>query len=187
MFNVTPKITNEVISSISDILNHGKRCSYSKNQYICRAGDEVEHLFYMTSGLVKCFQIIDEREVIFRLLTDDSVVLGYSGFITRTASSEYIQCLDECHGYRFSVQDLEAERSHNTQIDLLLRYMAEKHYLSMERRLIMLQQKSSEQKYRYFMKSMEPKIIDKTPMHCIASYLGITPESFSRMKKNLTI
>jgi CRP-like cAMP-binding protein len=55
----------------------------------------------------------------------------------------------------------------------------------MERRLIMLHHKSLEQRYCYFLDVMDDEIVENTPMHSVASYLGVTPESFSRMKRHL--
>ncbi len=49
----------------------------------------------------------------------------------------------------------------------------------------MLHHKSSKDRYLYFCETMEKKIIEQTPMQSIASYLGVTPESFSRMKREL--
>ena len=49
----------------------------------------------------------------------------------------------------------------------------------------MLHHKSLEQRYRYFLDVMDDEVVENTPMHCVASYLGVTPESFSRMKRNL--
>ena len=185
MFNITPKIFNEVSEYLSSISANGKMRHFNKHDFICREGEDVSHIYYMISGLVKCYQIHEDKEVILRLMTDNSAVVSYSGFITDTRSSEYIECLHPCKGFWIPIKELEGMRAEQPQIDLIFRYMAEQHYLSMERRLITLHHKSSEQRYRYFCQHMEKKIVETTPMHCIASYLGMTPESFSRMKRKL--
>ncbi len=185
MMKMTPKIYSEVSHYLSSVDELGSRRQFNKGELICRVGDKPTHLFYMTRGLVKCFYLAEGKEILLRLLTDNSAVLAYSGFITDSPSSEYIECLTDCEGIWLPIQSLENMRSDNPGIDIIFRYMAEQHYLSMERRLMMLQHKTSEDRYRYFCKTMESNIVESTPMHCIASYLGITPESFSRMKRNL--
>ena len=187
MSNITPKLYEEVSSYLLSVSDYGKPRVFQKGDLICRAGDVVDHMFYMTSGLVKCSRIHHGKEVIYRLMEDGSMVMGYSGFITGEPSMENIECLRECHGIWIRVKDIEDQRAANPAIDVVLRYMAEQHYLTMERRLVMLHHKSAEQRYRYFLEVMSAKIIEETPMHCIASYLGVTPESFSRMKKKLII
>ncbi len=189
MFNITPKIFNELNEGghyLSLIQEIGQEHKFSKGASICRVGDRADKLFYMTSGLVKCFYINDGKELILRLMADNSAVLSYSGFITNSPSSEYIECLQPCEGFLLPIAEIEKLRVEHPKIDLIFRYMAEQHYLSMERRLIMLHHKSAEDRYHHFCQTMEEKIVKETPKHCIASYLGMTAESFSRMKKKLT-
>jgi len=185
MYNITPKNFSHVNQYFPLIIALGKERSFRKGEFICRQGDDASHLFYMTSGLVKCFQLKEGKEVILRLMSDNSAVLSYSGFITGSPSLEFIECLQPCKGVWIAIEDVEDLCKQNPKIDAVFRYLAEQHYLSMERRLIMLHHKSSKDRYQYFCETMEGKIIEETPMHCIASYLGMTPESFSRMKSRL--
>lgn len=150
-----------------------------------KAGKPVKSLFYMTSGLVKCYYLHEGKEVVLRLMADGSAVLGYSGFVTGNLSTEFIECIKPCEGILIPVEKIESHRSENPKIDLMFRYIAEQHYLSLERRLMMLHHKSAKERYKFFCATMEEIIVNETPMHCIASYLGVTPESFSRMKRQL--
>ena len=69
-----------------------------------------------------------------------------------------------------------------TRNEALRRILAEGHYLSMERRLRMLQGKSAPERYAYFLEHMEPEIVRGMPGYHVASYLGVTPESLSRVR-----
>ena len=185
MFNITPKNSNDIQKYLSSISNIGRKRKFNKNEFLYREGDDPSHLFYMTRGLVKCFYLNDGKEIILRLMTDDSAVLSYAGFITGKKSLEYIECLQPCEGIWIPLKEVEKRREEDHEIDTVFRYLAEQHYLSMERRLRMLHHKSSKDRYLYFYETMEKKIIEQTPMQSIASYLGVTPESFSRMKREL--
>ena len=66
------------------------------------------------------------------------------------------------------------------------RLMAEQHYLSMERRLRMLQHKSAAERWQAFRAAMPERIVHETPGYHVASYLGITPESLSRVRRHST-
>ena len=187
MPNMNPRNHEEIAQYIALVGEYGKPRTFEKGDLICRCGDAVDHMFFMVSGLVKCFRVHEGKEVIYRLMTDGSMVLGYSGFITGEPSTEDIECLQECSGFWIRIRDLEDLRDSNPAIDRIYRYLAEQHYLTMERRLMMLHHKSAEQRYRFFLQHMSPKIVSETPMNCIASYLGVTSESFSRMKRTLII
>ncbi|MDF1763382.1 MAG: Crp/Fnr family transcriptional regulator [Oleibacter sp.] len=163
----------------------GRVRSFAKGDVIFRAGHRPDHLLYLTQGIVKSFYLNDGKEVILRLMSKNSVAFNYSAFITGSPSQETIECVQACEGIWISLGDLDGQRKKHPWIDVMLRYMAEQHYLSMERRLVMLHHKSLEQRYLYFSEVMDKEIVENTPMHCIASYLGATPESFSRMKRNL--
>lgn len=187
MFNITPKIKAEVeqLGIIEQLLSQGQPVTFDKDEYIIRAGDPVERVFFMQSGLVKCFYIHEDKEVILRLMTDGSAVTAYSGAITGEPSSEFIQCLQPCSGISISSSAIESYRQQHPQVELLLRYVAEQHYLSLERRQMMLHHKKAQERYRYFCEVMDQKIVEETPAQFIASYLGLTPESFSRVKRQL--
>ena len=98
MFNITPKNSNDIQKYLSSISNIGRKRKFNKNELLYREGDDSSHLFYMTRGLVKCFYLNDGKEIILRLMTDNSAVLSYAGFITGKKSLEYIECLQPCEG-----------------------------------------------------------------------------------------
>ena len=188
MLNITPKISVELERLKGDsslFFGLGKHVRFNKNDYIQKSGDSVKYFYYMTSGIVKCFYTHDDKEVVLRLMTGGSAVLGYSGFVTGGPSTENIQCVQPCEGLLIPIEKIEALRANNPKMDLVLRYIAEQHYLSLERRLMMLHHKSARERYQFFCATMEEAIVNETPMHCVASYLGVTPESFSRMKRAL--
>lgn len=157
-----------------------KQC-FEKNEFISRAGDVCEDLFFVTDGLVRCFYIYEDREINLRLLCEPSAVLALSSFITHAPAEEYVQCIAPSRGYRVRLRAF-LEEVPGAAAEHIARVVAEQHYLAMERRLKTLQRKSASERYEYFRVHMEPRIVRETPGYHVASYLGITPESFSRLK-----
>jgi hypothetical protein len=66
------------------------------------------------------------------------------------------------------------------------RILAEQNYLCMADRVFKLQMISAKEKYLTFLESAPTKIIQRTPLIYIASFLGITPESLSRIRQNIS-
>lgn len=161
--------------------------TYAKGDMITRIGDNVSQFFLMTEGLVRCFYLHEDTEVNLRFLTDRSLVTAFSAFINHSASQEYIECLETCHGYEMPIKTIQKLRQDNIVIEKLLRISAEQHYLALERRLRMIQHKSAADRYAFFQKAMPKKIVSNMPSYHIASYLGIAPQSFSRLKRDLDI
>ena len=187
MSNLVPKIQSKFDSlpEVEQIIALGRPKKFHKGDFFCRVAERPEHMFYLIGGLVKCSYLQDGKEVIMRLMCDNSLVLAYSAFITGKPSVEDIQCLSDCEGVVIPIDKVDALRKENPNIDFVYRFTAEKHYLSLERRLMMLHHKKAEERYAYFCEHMEAKIVEETPAHVVASYLGVTPESFSRVKRNL--
>lgn len=158
--------------------------NYIKGEFMFRPSEPPNHLVFLSSGLVRCYYLNDDKEVNLRLITDNSAVLPFTSYITQQPSDEYIQCMSNCLGYSVQLDALEAIGLPSSSLLEMRRVLAERHYLSMERRLRMLQLKSAEQRYHCFCNVMEPRIVQETPAYHIASYLGITPESLSRIKRS---
>ena len=150
-----------------------------------RAGEVCKSMFFITKGVTRAYYLYDTKEINLRLVASDNIALQYSSFITQEASLESVQCVTDVEGYMISVKNMASLRIENSSVDYFLRILAENHYLSMERRLFTIQHKTAVERYEYFIENMPEEVINETPAHHIASYLGLTPESLSRMRRQL--
>lgn len=133
-------------------------------------------------GLVRTYGIdADGRERNLRFLAGPNLAAALSSVIRGTATEEWVAAVTAVEGYR---GDFNALQSH-PRFGALMRALAEQHFLSLERRVRTLQQPFAKERYRVFLKEMDPAIVDGMPEHHIASYLGVTPETLSRAKRNL--
>ena len=139
-------------------------------------------LFLMSAGLVRVFYVHQHREVNLRLLSPPSAVIALSSFIRRAPSEETVQTLTDVEGVMLRLGDFVDAHPGETS-ERVLRVIAELHYLTMERRLRMLQWKSARERWAYFVAHMEPEIVRGVPGVHIASYLGVRPESQSRVRR----
>ena len=101
--------------------------------------------------------------------------------ITGEPSDEWVSAIVPVLGYRGDLCVLEERLPSLTM--RIRRILAEQHYLSLERRLRMLQYKSVSERYAYFRMHMEPEIVRNTPGYHVASYLGLSPETLSRVRR----
>ncbi|HKY91171.1 MAG TPA: hypothetical protein VJM11_09025 [Nevskiaceae bacterium] len=154
--------------------------SFARLAHVFEPGEPCRQLFYMVTGLVRSYYVFGDKEVNLRLLCDESAVLPLSSYITGAPSFESIQCLEPCRGYWLPLPTGDGAGGFET----LRRVLAERHYLAMERRLLTLQYKTARERYRHFRETMEPKIVARTPALHVASYLGVRPESLSRLRRD---
>ncbi|MFZ5756519.1 MAG: Crp/Fnr family transcriptional regulator [Pseudomonadota bacterium] len=165
------------------VLRHAVPARAGKGDHLYHAGKPVERIFLLHTGLARVYYVHEDREVNLRLLCDASVLVPLSALITGTPSAEHIQALADCEGWFLPLGALERDGMDALVLERCRRLMAEQHYLSMERRLRMLQHKSAEERWQAFRNQMPDKIVRDTPGYHVASYLGITPESLSRVRR----
>ena len=167
---------------VASLQPYVKTVTFDRHQGLFRAGDAVDDLILLTEGLVRSYQLRGDREVNLRLLCAPAAVLPCTSYLLGVTSDEDIQCLSRVTGYRLRFRAFCAERP-GLLAERLQRLLAERHVIALHRRLCMLQAGSAQQRYRYFLSSMEPDIVRLTPAFHVASYLGITPESLSRLRR----
>jgi CRP-like cAMP-binding protein len=147
-------------------------------------GDTARELLLLSAGLVRVFYVHEHREVNLRLLTAPSVVVPLASFIERAPARESVQALSDVEGLVFRIADFVETHPGETS-ERIQRVLAEQHYLSMERRLRMLQWKSAAERYAYFVANVERAIVEGVPGVHVASYLGVRPESLSRVRRTV--
>ncbi len=177
-----PGLSAEDLESLAAI---SKPKCYEKDEMLFRAGEVCNGVFILEKGLVRCHYLHDDKEVNLRLLSEVSLVAAYSSYITQEPSIETVQAIEPCEGYYLSREDVDRLSASSSGFKELVLITAQRHYLSMERRLLTIQHKSVEDRLRYFLTHMEQSIIDRTPAMHVASYLGVPPESLSRAKRAL--
>jgi CRP-like cAMP-binding protein len=147
-----------------------------------REGETCREVFLMTSGLARAFYLHEHREVNLRLLSAPAAVIALASFIEGQPSRETIQALSAVEGVWLRLGDF-VDAHPGQSSERILRVLAERHYLAMERRLRTLQWKSARERYAYFVQHMERDIVERVPGLHVASYLGVRPESLSRVRR----
>lgn len=167
------------------LVSHLKPVTYEKDEVIFRPNVVCNEIFILSKGLVRCHYLYDSKEVNLRLLCEPSAVIAFSSYIEETKSIETVEAIEACEGFLITRQSINALAESIPAIKDFQLYIAGKHYISMERRLLTIQHKNIEERLRYFQSHMEASIVERTPAIHIASYLGIPPESLSRAKRAL--
>lgn len=146
-------------------------------------GEVCRELVLLSSGLLRAFYVHEHREVNLRLLSAPAAVIALASFIERAPSEETLQTLTPIEGVAFRIADF-VDAHPGTTSERIQRVLAERHYLTMERRLRMLQWKSARERYAYFVAHMERAVVEGVAGVHVASYLGVRPESLSRIRRS---
>jgi CRP-like cAMP-binding protein len=171
---------------LETICNCFESNSYSQKDLMVTTGVVSNKIHFIIEGLIRLYYTKDGKEITTYLACNDDFVSSYSSFINQTPSFEAIQCIEACETLEITYDKMQHLYKTIPQFEKIGRVMAEKNYLCMVDRVLKLQMVPAKEKYQDFLKSSQPKIVQRTPLIYIASFLGITPESLSRIRKNIS-
>ena len=170
--------------SLSKIVELTEPLRVGKNEVII-SDERVSHdVYFVADGIVRAFSYAKGRDVTFWLGTEGSVALSMQGYINGTRGYESIITLEPCLLHRISIKALK--ELYLTDIDIANwgRKFAEKEILRAEKNLIPQLFATGRERYEELLRE-QPGLLNRIPLEILASYLGLTPVSLSRIRKQI--
>jgi CRP/FNR family transcriptional regulator, anaerobic regulatory protein len=157
-----------------------------KGEYLTRTDEVSSNVYFVNSGLLRtCFNR-DGADVTFGFFFENNIVTEFESFLTQQRSKFCIQALEDCDLIQFSYDDVQQLFITLTEGQILGRLVAERLYLLLQQRTTSLLFENPEERYRQLVLSDSP-ILRRVNQYHIASYLGITPQSLSRIRKRMML
>ena len=139
---------------------------------------------FVKSGILKCSLIGKHKEVVDDFIFENQFVANYSSFLTKKTSTKEIVCLTDCELWVASKSKIEALGSQYSFMAQMAQKIAEQLFIATHQKLENLRLLSAKERYSLLLKT-NTKLLQKIPQYEIASYLNVTPETVSRIKKEL--
>jgi CRP-like cAMP-binding protein len=140
-------------------------------------------IYFIKKGLLRLYYLEEGKEINVSFVTDNQFASSFSSLITHSPSLEALITIEESTLISISYEKLIALYLQFPKFERFGRIFTEQKYLCIATRNRILQSKKANDKYDDFVKSHDSKIISNVPQYHIASYLGIEPESLSRIRK----
>lgn len=154
-----------------------------KNEYFLKAGHYSDRIGFVTKGFVRSFCNIKDKETTTFFAVPGSVIFDMHSYTLKRTSVESIQAFLDTEIITIKRKDLDFLYKGNWKWQQVGRLMGEHYFVESEDRTSALQSKSAQELYDQFIADF-PDIVKIVPLIHIASYLGITPETLSRIRKN---
>ncbi|WP_237274962.1 Crp/Fnr family transcriptional regulator [Tenacibaculum ovolyticum] len=164
-----------------------KREEFKAKTPIIKEGTIAHNLYFIESGILRTYHLQDGKEINTYFACDKQFISTFSSFISQTASFETLEAIEDSVVYELSYQTLTKLYKESSKFEKLGRILAEKNYLCILDRTLTMQTKIAKEKYLEFIKNYDRKIVQRVPQHMIATFLGIAPESLSRVRKEISI
>lgn len=157
-----------------------------KRQYLLQEGDVCKSLAFTEAGLLRLYSV-DEKGVEHMLqfaLAGWWIVDIYS-FLTGEPSRFNIDALEDSELLLLSQENFEAMMAALPKMERYFRILFQNNIIAKERRLESAIASGAEERYQLFEETY-PDFVQRIPLNLIASYLGITPETLSRIRRKLS-
>jgi CRP-like cAMP-binding protein len=156
----------------------------AKNSYLLEEGQVCRHLYFLESGALRGYYNLDGKEITHWFGFEKDFVTSFHSFITQEPAVENIQLLEGCILWRISKETLTELFNRHHEIERLVRIAYEKYYIRLEERFVNAQFKTAGERYENLLQQT-PHILERVPLGCVASYLGISQETLSRIRNRL--
>lgn len=171
---------------IAELVNLGRTKILKPNDFFIQEGAICKEVGFIVSGIFRSFYYSDNAdEITYCFSFPETLIAGYSSYITGAPTPENIQAITEAEVLVFSKESFNSLVDSNPKWLLFSKIIAEQQYLEMEKRVFTLQKDKAEVRYQNLLVN-HPEYLKKIPLQYIASYLGITQRHLSRLRKELT-
>lgn len=157
---------------------------YAKGTMLLRAGEVATKSYYVLSGLVRQYYIVDGEEKNTFFYTEGHSVSSMTSLTTGTPSKHFLSCLEDC---TLSViqRDKEVEFYQRfPRFEKMCRTQTEEELGNYQDMLATYITSTPEERYFNLIES-RPELLDRVPQYQLASFLGVKPESLSRIRKRI--
>jgi len=164
------------------IISLFKQTSLKKGDFFTKTGSACDKLSFIQSGLLRVYVITPDKEVTQWISTQGYFVTDLSSMIFNTPSRWTIQALSDTELYTITKNDYNRIGELIPQWYKLEKLFIARCFTIMEDRIFSHLSMTAEERYHFFF-SQNKELFNQVPLQYIASMLGMTPETFSRIRK----
>lgn len=157
-----------------------------KKQFLLQETDVCKYIAFVEKGALRAYTVSEKgAEHIIQFALEGWIISDLYSFLTSEPATYNIDALENSELVLISKTAHEDLLQKVPKYETYTRMQITGAYIAMQRRLTSIISLSLEERYNYFT-SLYPDILQRVPQHMIASYMGLTPETISRVRKRLT-
>lgn len=176
-------LSNQEFEKLSPFLSLKK---YTKGAFLLKENEICQHIFFVEKGLLKFYSIDEERgyKRIIQFAPEDWLVVDRASVFYNKPSKFFIEAIEPTEAVAITAKFIDKASEINDSFRSYNEQLLQNHIRHLQNRIDLLLGASAEEKYLDFIQ-LYPDLIQRIPQWMIASYLGIKPESLSRVRKEL--
>ncbi len=157
-----------------------------KRQYLLNAGDKCNYLTFVENGLLRLFSVDDSgHEHVMQFALEGWWITDMASFLCGDDAIYNIEALEDSELLMLSMNAMDELMDRIPKMERYFRLLMQSNIIALQRRIRVVQTLSAEEIYLKLME-VSPEILTRAPQQHIASYMGITPETLSRVRKQVS-
>lgn len=178
LFNAITPISKPLQERLSEAL---KIKVVEKKEIILKEGQVCNYIYFIEKGFLRSYYINDCKEITAWFMKENDIIVSVNSFFKREPSYEYIQAIENSILHYVHYDELQSIYEEFIEFNIVGRVLAEKYYTLSEERLYGMRSHTAEERFNFLL-DKHPEIIQRAPVGYIASYLGISMETLSRLR-----
>lgn len=156
-----------------------------KHEFLLKEGEVCRHVYFLTSGFFRMFYIDhDGNEINYRFTGPNHFFVDFQSVLTQKPSHFYWQAMQDSGLLVLPYRQVREAYAASPAWNQFGRLMAEQVYLQLNERVEMLLFMKPEERYQYLL-ATRPELFEQVSQFHLSSYMGVKPESLSRLRKRL--
>lgn len=159
---------------------------YKKNDFLLSEGQVAKDSYLLIEGCVRKYSLHDGEELTTELYTEGDSVADHNSLANKVPTKHFFVCVEDCTVVIANAEKEAALYKKFPRFEAICRVEFEKMMGAMMEEKASFAQKDPEAKYLHLLNE-RPTLLNRVPQYQIASYLGIKPETLSRIRKRITV
>ena len=162
-----------------------KQRTLRRREFLLKSGDIARHETFVVKGLLRAYTVDKSGyEHVAMFASEGWWISDLYSFLTQTPGSQNIDALEDSEVLQIEKRDLEKLYLEVPKFDRFFRILLQNAFVANQQRILASISQTAEEQYLAFVKKY-PSLEQRVPQHQVASYLGITPETISRIRRGL--
>jgi CRP-like cAMP-binding protein len=165
--------------------DHVTSCTVAKRKLLLKEGMSCENIYFIMKGALRGYIREGSKDITTWITAENELVSSILSLDERIKAIENIQALEKCELLSLTLAELEIMYERFPETNILARKILQRYYADAEQRAFIARLTKAENKYRYFLKRHQV-LSNRIPLKYVASYLGVTLETLSRIRKKFS-
>ena len=161
-----------------------ERIKLKKGEMLLSQGEICQYLYFLSEGSCRYYTLKDGNDITIWFGFKNDFVTAFTSFFPQAPSYETIEMLTDGELYRIHYEKFASLKKSTSSFSEVIIHFITQYTFTIEQRLLMIQTLSAKEKYMHILEN-EPELVLQIPNKYLASYLGVTRETLSRIRSQV--